>query len=182
MARRTGLVLVLAFVGAVALVVASVGVAGGGKSKKIEAKLTGYEEVPAINTAGKGKIKLRVRNGTSAGTIEFKLTYSNLTSPATAAHIHFGQESVNGGIAVHFCGTGGKPACPAGNTSTKVTVEGTAAAADVVAITAQGLAAGDMASLQRAIKAGVAYVNVHSTPFPGGEIRAQLDRRGDDDD
>ena len=182
MARRKGLVLVLASVGAIALVIASVGVAGGGKSKKVEAKLTGFEEVPVNITGGKGKAKLKVRNGTSAGTIEWKLSYSGLSSPATAAHIHLGQEGVIGGVAVHFCGTGGTAPCPEGNTPTKVTVEGTATAANVVAIVAQGLVAGDMANLQKAIKAGVTYVNVHSAPFPNGEIRGQLDRRHGDDD
>jgi CHRD domain len=181
MARRKGLVLVLASVGAIALVIASVGVAGGGKSKKVEAKLTGFEEVPVNITGGKGKAKLKVRNGTSAGTIEWKLSYSGLTSPATAAHIHLGQEGVIGGVAVHFCGTGGTAPCPAGQT-TKAVIEGTATTANVVAIAAQGLVAGDMANLQKAIKAGVTYVNVHSAPFPNGEIRGQLDRDRDDDD
>jgi CHRD domain len=181
MARRKGLVLVLASVGAIALVIASVGVAGGGKSKKVEAKLTGFEEVPVNITGGKGKAKLKVRNGTSAGTIEWKLSYSGLSSPATAAHIHLGQEGVIGGVAVHFCGTGGTAPCPPGQT-TKATIEGTAAAANVVAIAAQGLVAGDMANLQKAIKAGVTYVNVHSAPFPNGEIRGQLDGDRDDDD
>jgi hypothetical protein len=31
-----------------------------------------------------------------------------------------------------------------------------------------------------AIRAGATYANVHSTLYPGGEIRAQLE--GDDDD
>jgi hypothetical protein len=50
----------------------------------------------------------------------------------------------------------------------------------------QGIAAGDFAELVRAIRAGKAYVNVHSSVFPGGEIRGQLDRgkehEHDDDD
>jgi hypothetical protein len=176
--------MIFAILGALVLVLASVSAADRGKGKdrgkrSVEAKLIGYEEVPAINTAGKGKIKLKVRNGTSAGTIEYKLSYSGLSSPAAAAHIHFGQFSVNGGIAAFLCGSGiaGKPACPAGNTATKESVSGTIAAADVLAIAGQGLAAGDMASLQRAIKAGVAYANVHTATFPGGEIRGQLDRK-----
>jgi hypothetical protein len=41
MSRRTGVVMILAITGAFALVVASVGVAGGGKSKSLESKLIG---------------------------------------------------------------------------------------------------------------------------------------------
>ena len=51
--------------------------------------------------------------------------------------------------------------------------------------TAQGIAAGEFAELVDAIRHGVTYVNVHSTKYPGGEIRAQLeedDDRGHDDE
>lgn len=191
MARRTGLVMILAIVGAIALVIASVGVAGGGKSKSFETKLIGFEEVPAISTAGKGKIKLKVRNG-NTGTIEYKLSYSGLTSPALQAHVHFGQESVNGGIALWLCDSATFPSpvattpeCPAGNTPTKVSVTGTILAAEVQAIPGQGIGAGEFAEIVAAMKAGVTYANVHTTGpppggFPGGEIRGQLDREDDD--
>ena len=190
MSRRTGLVLVLAFMGAVALVLASVGVAGGGKgkgSRSFEVKLTGYEEVPAISTPARGKLKLKVRNG-STGTIEYRLSYSGLTAPATQAHIHFAQKGVNGGIVLWLCGSAafpgpaGTPACPAGNTANKETVSGTLDAADVQAVATQGIAAGELLEVLMAMKAGVTYGNVHTTAppgFGGGEIRGQL---GHDDD
>jgi CHRD domain len=193
MTRRTGVVAIVAIVGAFALVLTSVGVAGHGKgkSKSAEAKLIGYEEVPAVSTTGKGKIKLKIRNG-STGTIEYRLSYSGLSTPATQAHIHFAQKSVNGGIVLWLCGSAalpgpaGTPACPAGNTTTKETVSGTLDAADVQAILsgglpAQGIAAGELAEVLAAIKAGVTYANVHTGTFPGGEIRAQLDRKHDRD-
>jgi hypothetical protein len=71
---------------------------------------------------------------------------------------------------VFLCGGGGKPACPASGT-----VTGTLVAADVVGPTGQGIAAGEFAELVSAIRAGATYVNVHTSTFPGGEIRAQLD-------
>jgi hypothetical protein len=40
--------------------------------------------------------------------------------------------------------------------------------------TGQGIAAGEFAELVRAIKAGRTYVNVHTTKYPGGEIRGQI--------
>jgi hypothetical protein len=60
-------------------------------------------------------------------------------------------------------------------------VIGTIIASDVLAIAAQGLAAGDLAAVVRAIRAGFAYVNVHTTVFPSGEIRGQI-RGGQDED
>ena len=46
----------------------------------------------------------------------------------------------------------------------------------------QGIAAGEFAELVRAMLADVAYANVHSTTYPGGEIRGQLDSDHDHDD
>ena len=58
--------------------------------------------------------------------------------------------------------------------ATPATVAGTIRAADVVGPTAQGIEPGEFAELVAAVRAGVTYVNVHSTKYPGGEIRAQL--------
>ena len=38
----------------------------------------------------------------------------------------------------------------------------------------QGIAPGEFAEFVRAIRAGVTYANVHSSMFPGGEIRTQI--------
>ena len=48
--------------------------------------------------------------------------------------------------------------------------------------TAQGFAAGDLTSIVKAIQAGVTYANMHTSVFPGGEIRGQLVGGGHDDD
>ena len=147
---------------------------GNGNGKKhITAHLEGFQEAPSIWTEARGKIKLKI-NGSS---IRYELKYGGFEPPGetvTKAHIHFAQEGVNGGIAADLCGDS-KPACPQGS----ATVTGTIAAADVKAITAQGLAANDIQALIRAIKAGYTYANVHTEQFTGGEIRGQI---GDDDD
>ena len=132
------------------------------------ATLRGYQEVPAISTQAVGLFAAFVNDDA----ISYTLTYLDLEGGSVAAaHIHFGQHGVNGGIVIHFCGTGGKPACPA----PPATITGTATAADVVAVGAQGIAAGDMAEVVRAIRAGKAYVNVHTATYPGGEIRGQIE-------
>jgi CHRD domain len=55
------------------------------------------------------------------------------------------------------------------------TISGTFTAADVTAgASAQGIGTGEYDELVRAIDAGKTYANVHTTTWPGGEIRAQL--------
>ena len=132
------------------------------------ATLRGYQEVPAVSTQAVGLFAAFV----SDEAISYTLTYLDLEGGSVnAAHIHFGQHDVNGGIVIHFCGTGGKPACPA----PPATITGTATAADVVAVAGQGIAAGDIAEVVRAIRAGKAYVNVHTATYPNGEIRGQIE-------
>src|SRR5262249_7421248 len=141
-------------------------------------RLSGYNETPkAINSPGTGTFTATLDS--QAQTITYKLTYSGLSSQIRQAHIHFGDFYGSGqGIALFLCtnlgnGPAGTPACP-GTTSGSVT--GTLHPADVQAIADQGLAAGDWNSIVKAIRAGVAYANVHTANWPAGEIRAQLRR------
>jgi hypothetical protein len=141
----------------------------------IRATLRGANEVPPINTAGTGRFTATVHRD---GTINFKLTFDNLSSNAAVSHIHFAQFNVNGGVMIFLCGGDAQPACPA---ATSGTVEGTIAPVNVVGPAAQGITAGDLASALRAIGQGEGYVNIHTAKFPGGEIRGQIRARGDDD-
>src|SRR3712207_4375667 len=91
--------------------------------------------------------------------------------------MHFGQRGQSGGISVFLCtnlgnGPAGTQACP----PSPGTVRGTIRAVDVIGPVGQGIAAGEFGELLRAIRAGATYVNVHSTLWPAGEIRAQIDR------
>jgi CHRD domain len=112
------------------------------------------------------------------------MTYSNLEGNITQSHIHFGQRSVNGGISVFFCtnlgnGPAGTQACPGTHDGS---ISGTFGPSDVIGPTAQGISAGQWDELVAAIDAGKAYANIHSTIWPGGEIRAQLNETGDPHD
>jgi CHRD domain len=150
---------------------ASIALASGGHGKKgkgeFRANMIGFQEVPALNTTGHGRLQLSL----TESQLTFRLDYSELSGPPLAAHIHVGQRHVNGGVSVFFCGGGGKPACP---NSSSGTVSGTITAEDVLGPTAQGFEAGDLAALERAIRAGVTYANMHTLKFPGGEIRGQI--------
>jgi hypothetical protein len=143
----------------------------------IKATLRGFEEPPAVSTVATGKFRGEINRES----IEYRLSYSGLEAPVRQAHIHLGQMDVNGGIVVFLCQTaafpdptGLAPICPQSGT-----VEGTITAANVIAVAAQGIAAGELDEVLRAIREGVTYANVHSNQFPGGEIRGQI--RADDD-
>jgi hypothetical protein len=152
---------------------------------QLSATLIGYNEVPPIATAGKGR--LRATLDTVAQQITFELTYSGLEGgdPPLFAHIHFGQPAVNGGVMVFFCGGGGKPACPASK-GAPVTVTGTIAATDVVGPAVQGInpstpADNEFDDVAAAILSGTSYANIHTTKYPAGEIRGPVKvREGED--
>ncbi|HKU74771.1 MAG TPA: CHRD domain-containing protein [Pyrinomonadaceae bacterium] len=149
--------------------------------KKISELLTGYQEVPAVSTTGSGTFNARISNDESR--IDWELSYSDLEGAVQQAHIHFGNVGVNGGISVFLCtnlgnGPAGTQPCPA----PPATISGTIVAADVspnipatAAARTQGINTGEIDELIRAIRAGATYVNVHSTLWPGGEIRSQID-------
>ena len=152
---------------------------GGGGGSRMRASLTGFEEVPAVSTTGKGSFTARQ---VSPGVFEYKLTYSGLQSPITQSHIHFGQKDVNGGVSVFLCtnlgnGPTGTPLCPG---TTSGTVTGTFNAASVVGgANAQGILPGELNELLVAIENGVGYCNLHTQTFPNGEARGQIgDRHG----
>ncbi|MGI9113317.1 MAG: CHRD domain-containing protein [Gaiellaceae bacterium] len=172
--------------GVLLLGLGSFALADGG-SKKASGKLIGYQEVPSVSSRGSGEFEAKIVDNS---TIEYKLSYRDLEAPVQQGHIHFGQRSVNGGISVFLCsnlgnGPAGTQACPA----SPATISGTIVAANVIGPAVQGIAAGEFAELLAAIRAGKTYANVHTSMFPGGEIRAQLgknrgekgDREKDDD-
>ena len=144
--------------------------------KNIKELLTGYEETPsAVSTTGNGTFDARISNDESR--IEWELSYNDLEGAVQQAHIHFGQKSVTGPISVFLCtnlgnGPAGTQPCPA----PPATISGTIVAADVTNLANErGISAGEFDELLKAIRAGATYVNVHSTRWPGGEIRSQID-------
>jgi len=143
------------------------------RKRSFRVRLNPFQEVPAVSSVAKGDFRLRISRDETM--MFYELSYSGLEAAVTQGHIHFGQKSVNGGISVWLCGTPalpgppGTPACPQSGA-----VARSVGPADVVGPSGQGIAAGEFAELINAIRAGQTYANVHSTKFPGGEIRAQI--------
>lgn len=124
------------------------------------ADLRGSNEVPPVNTSATGQAFLKYNVET--GRLSFQVTVKNIP-PVVAAHIHCAPAGQNGPVGVTLFMGGpvnvngllakGRIGAPdAGNNCGWQTV------ADIVA----------------AIQAGNAYVNVHTTAHPSGEIRGQL--------
>jgi hypothetical protein len=157
-------------------------------------RLNGYQEVGggagSISTTGFGSFHLKVNRGEQS--VDYTLSYQGLESDVTQAHIHFAQRSVGGPIAVWLCdpdplvapnvppGTPAVPVCPPASGGS---VSGTFTPAHLLA-TGRGLGPGTGAGNERewdeliaAIKVGHTYANVHTTGWPGGEIRGQLNDR-----
>ena len=108
--------------------------------------------------------------------IGYALRYDALEGAVAQAHIHLGRTAFNGGIMVFLCsnlgnGPAGTPACPGPNEGQ---VSGTVDAADVGGPAAQGIAAGQLAEVIAALRNHAAYVNVHTSLYPGGEIRGNI--------
>lgn len=137
-------------------------------------KLKSYEEVPSVSSVATGHFRAFIDE--RAGEIKYELSYGGLEGDVQQAHIHFGQAHTNGLVSVFLCQTatntdptGLAPAC-----KQEGMVTGVIRAANVIGPAGQGIAATELAELIAAVRAGAAYVNVHSSKFGSGEIRGQL--------
>lgn len=120
---------------------------GGGKI--LTTSLTGASEVPGPGDPdGRGTATIRLNHGQR--TVCFYLTVSNITLPATGAHIHVGASNAAGPVVV-------------GLTQPDAT----------------GVSAGCVSASRELITAirdnpSNYYVNVHTSDYPAGAIRGQL--------
>jgi CHRD domain len=125
---------------------ATVVFAGPAFAEKMKATLDGKSEVPAVTTSGTGTADIDYDAATKK--LTWKLTYSGLSGPATAAHFHGPAEpGKNAGVAVAIPNVASSPA------------EGSATLTDAQAAD---------------LTAGKYYVNIHTQANPGGEIRGQV--------
>jgi len=144
-----------------ACAVFALGLAGAACSKGtdnatvFQAQLSPANEIPAHSTGATGAAGLSFENGVVSYTIEVH-GISNITQ----SHIHSGNATVNGPVRV-FLFRG-----PLSGPSDGILVEGSFTAADVTGVTFD--------ELINQMRSGDAYVNVHTSQFPGGEMRGQV--------
>jgi hypothetical protein len=127
--------------------------------------LSGDNEVPAVASAGTGLSTFSLNDSQTS------LNYSLITyglEGTTMAHIHIGPPGENGPVAVFLFGPEG-----AGVTRDGLLASGTITEADLIEI--PGVFDGTMPTLIDLLRAGTAYVNVHTLAYPAGEIRGQVE-------
>jgi hypothetical protein len=156
--------------------------------EQIRTTLTGYQETPAaVNTGAHGEFHATI--SADQQSITYEESWDGLQADITQSHIHVGQLSVGGSVVIFLCQTAGSPDptglapdCLQSGNPRSGSVSGTITTANVIAgsMPAQQLHAGDLASVIKAIRAGAAYANVHTTVSPGGEIRGQIRSSHDD--
>ena len=113
--------------------------------------LSGDQEVPAVTTSasGSGTVSL------DGSTVTVTGSFSGLTGDYAASHIHGGARGENGPVVVALAPTVDADMRGAAWEAGTNTFEVSTTFAD-------------------SIRAGLAYVNVHSAAFPDGEIRGQI--------
>ena len=130
--------------GAAALLAAC---AGNANQKTFHASLSPTQEVPPTASAGTGNATVMLDTGTKVAS--WSVTYSGLTGPAGAAHIH-------------------GPAAPGANAGVVVNIGANGLASPI-----QGSATLTDAQIAD-LMAGKDYINIHTAANKGGEIRGQL--------
>lgn len=150
-----------------ALPAAADGLRGG--KRFFFAGLNGFEEVPAIVTGARGSF-VALLDGDA---LHYRLRWQGLEggdpAESVGAHIHLGQRGVNGGIMTFLCG-GALPPCAGGEASGTITAEDVG----VFGTAEKGVGPGEFEDFLAALRAGTAYINLHTPDFPGGELRGQV--------
>jgi len=126
------------------------------------AHLSGSEEVPPVQTTGTGQAFFKLSQDETS--LEYKLIVANIEN-VTQSHIHIAPSGTNGPVVAFLFGN-----VPGGVTVNGVLAEGTITAANLVG----PLAGQPLSTLVDYLNNAGAYVNVHTTSYPGGEIRGQI--------
>jgi len=143
----------------------------GEAADEFHATLSGGHVVPPVATEASGKAEFELE---ADGTLSFELEVANIDN-VTAAHIHAGAFGEAGPIlaTLYF-----NPAT-ASFTETEEVAEGTLADDD---LTPNGDFDGSVGGLLDLLRSGAAFVDVHTSGQPAGELRGQVVPKADDED
>jgi hypothetical protein len=138
-----------------------------------KATLDGASEAPPNASTGTGTAKLLWDD--VAQTMSLDMTFSGLTAPTTASHIHAATDEPGAGtagVATQVPSFVGFPLGVTAGSYSHVFDLTDLATYNPAFVTANGgTAAGAEAALFAALQARKSYLNIHTTEFRGGEIR-----------
>jgi hypothetical protein len=138
------------------------------------ATLTGAQEVPPTGSPGIGSALVTLDTVTNLLTVN--VSFAGLGSPTIASHIHCCAPPGTNAMVATTVPT--FPGFPLGVTTGTylMTFDLTVASTyNPAFITAHGgTVAGAQAAFTTGLISGLTYLNIHTTQFPGGEIRGQL--------
>jgi hypothetical protein len=147
----------------------AVGVAAAGLNDRWNAHATGDNEVP-VPTGSQAQAQANFKLSDDGLSLSYKLNVGNIEN-VTQAHIHMAPAGSNGMIVVWLYPNTPplQPTLIPGRSSGTLG-EGTITAANLTG----PLSGQPLSALVNAINAGNAYVNVHTSQFPPGEVRGQV--------
>ncbi len=126
------------------------------------AELSGANEVPPNPSESVGRTGMRW--AVNADFLKYDLQFKNEIANVTQAHIHVGAVGTNGPVVAFLFGL-----------SPPTTLDHASLASGFVRPeNLVGPLAGNWAGFVAALQAGNLYVNVHTTAYPGGEVRGQI--------
>ena len=129
------------------------------QNEKFNAKLSGQEEVPPVQTTTSGMAWFKPMQDK----VWFKLNVTDMQG-VTQAHIHTGKQGENG-----------PPVVTLYKSDTPQPINGKLAYGNITANLLEGPMKGKQISdLATAMSNGSTYVNVHTEKHPNGEIRGQI--------
>jgi len=131
-----------------------------------KAHLDGNSEVPPVETLATGQAVFMLSK--DGETLNYKLIVANIED-VRMSHIHLAPEGANGAVVVWLYPSGPPPMTIEGKTN-GILAEGAITMESLVG----ELAGEPLSALIDQIKAGNAYVNVHTVTNGGGEIRGQI--------
>ena len=135
-------------------------------------RLTGDQQVPAVNTTAFGFAEVQLSEDNN--TLSFEVVVCNIAN-VIASHIHVGAAATNGPVVLPFFGS----STPFNSTrGCDILAEGTRTPGNLVVRPEAGI--NTWTDFINALIAGNSYVNVHTTAHTGGEIRGQLVHEQDD--
>lgn len=134
-----------------------------GKTFNFTTSLKASNEVQEVISNAAGHASIKISNDEMS--IHYKITAANIEN-VRAAHFHIAPAGSNGGVVAFLYSNPVQPSGPQNG----VLAEGVITEADLI----NSLLGQPLSDLIDAIRAGNVYVNVHTSLFPGGEIRGQL--------